>query len=729
MTNPDTAQGALAFEGQEHTVAQPGGRSRIAPWSSKIRQEHLDRVAIVYVRQSTPQQVQEHRESRARQYALADHAVALGWPQERVLVVDQDQAHSATSGAQRTGCERVLAELAGDHVGIVLGLELNRLIRTSKDWLSLSEVAGVFGTLLADQDGVYDPNDSNDRLLLGLKAMMSEVEMLTMRNRLHRGKLHKAQRGELFHSAPIGYWKLPSGQVEMEPDEQARMALQLVFDKFDELGTQWAVFRYLVRHNILLGRRVHQGPRAGELEWVRPTLAILGAVLHHPIYAGAYVYGRRATDRKRTASGNGKRRLRWVPRQDWPVLLRDRLPAYITWERYEANEQRLFKNRTLPGSAGTAREGAALLTGLVVCGRCGHCLSSCYKTKTQVYYLCTHYRRLGKEPVCSGLKAAVIDDLVVGLVLRALQPAALDLSLKAGEDVEQERQRLSQHWQKQLERARYESQRAERQYHQVEPENRLVARTLEQRWEEALRQERQLAEDYQRFLRNQPAALTAAEREAIQALAADLPALWQAPATTTADRKEILRAVVERVVVQVRKDSEYVEATIHWQGGFTSQHELLRPVRCYEQLRDYKALMDRIVQLHRAGQRAPQIADVLNREGFHPPRQATSFTSARVRQLLCREGLGRRRRTTESLGSQEWWLSDLAHELGMPKAKLRAWIVRGWLHARQTTGDGRWIAWADDTELERLRALKERSQRGVSSFPPELTTPKKRANV
>jgi Recombinase zinc beta ribbon domain len=405
------------------------------------------------------------------------------------------------------------------------------------------------------------------------------------------------------------------------------------------------------------------------------------------------------------------------------------LPAYITWERYEANQQRLLENRSLPDAPGAARDGAALLTGLLVCGRCGYCLAPCYQTKTRVYYLCMHSLRTGTESSCSGLKATVIDNLLVGQVLRALEPAALELSLKVGEDVEQERARLSQHWKKQLERARYESHRAERQYHRVEPENRLVARTLEQRWEEALRQERQLNEDYERFLRNQPAPLTAAERERIRVLATDLPALWQAPSTTTADRKEIIRAVVERVVVQVRKDSEYVEATIHWQGGFTSQHQLVRPVRGYEQLRDFKSLMDRLVQLRSQGQRASGIADTLNREGFRPPKQGTSFTSAMVRQLWCRKGLGQRRREKERLGSQEWWLSDLALELSTPKAKLRDWIVRGWLHARQSPVDGCWIAWADDAELERLRTLKERSQRGVNGFPPDLTTPKKRRNV
>jgi DNA invertase Pin-like site-specific DNA recombinase len=722
MTSPDMACSARASVGQ--VTPQPEGRSRIAPWSSKIGKQHLDRLAIVYVRQSSLQQVQEHRESRARQYALADHAVALGWPKERVVVIDQDQAHSASSGQTRTGFQQVLDELASDHVGIVLGLELSRLIRTSKDWLSLSQVAGVWGTLLADQDGVYDPKDSNDRLLLGLKAMMSEVELLTMHNRLHRGRLHKAQRGELFHSAPIGYHKLPSGQVVLEPDEQARAVVQLVLDKFDELGTQWAVFRYLLRHNIRLGRRRQKGPQAGELQWVRPTYMRLSPILRHPLYAGAYVYGRRATDRKRLAAG-GKRCLRWLPREAWAVLLRDRLPAYITWERYEANQQRLRANRSLPGSPGSARAGAALLTGLLVCDRCGHCMASCYRTTTQVYYLCMHDRRLGQESLCSGLKAAVIDELVVGQVLRALEPAGLELSLQAGEDVERERARLRQHWEKQLERACYESQRAERQYHQVEPENRLVARTLEQRWEETLRQERQLAEDYERFQRNQPAALTASEREAIRALATNLPALWQAPQTTTADRKDILRTLIERVRVQVRQDSEYVEATIHWQGGFTSQHQLRRPVGCYEQLRDFKLLMGRVAQLRDEGRRAQPIADVLNAEGFHTPKLAP-FTQESVRQLLHRQGLGQARGPNKSRDAQQWRLRDLADKLGMSKAKLRDWIVRGWLHARQTGGDGYWVVWADDGELERLRTLNERSQRGVNGFPAALTTPKKR---
>jgi DNA invertase Pin-like site-specific DNA recombinase len=722
MSTHDPARGVADKGAQQSTfpkaVVRPLGLR-----SLKIQKEHLDRLAVVYVRQSSQQQVLEHQESRARQYALADHAQVLGWAKERVLLIDEDQGQSGKSAEQRSGFQRLLSELALDHVGMILGLEMSRLARSSKDWHSLLEVCGVFGTLLADQDGVYDPNDSNDRLLLGLKGTMSEVELTTMRNRLYRGKLNKAQRGELFHGVPPGYWKLPSGQVEIEPDEQARAVVHLIFDKFDELGTGYAVLRYLMRHHILLGRRVQQGPRCGELEWCRPTRDMLSAMFHHPMYAGAYVYGRRTTDHKRAVAGGSKRCLRQVPREAWKVLLRDHLPAYITWERYQANEQRLLANRSLPGSSGTPREGAALLVGLLVCGRCDYHMQSCYQTKNRAYYNCQHHLQEGTEQVCCGLKAAGLDDLVVGQVLRALEPAALELSLQAGDDVQQERARLSQHWKKQAERAHYAAQRAERQYHTVEPENRLVARTLEQRWEEALRQERQSSEDYERFLRDQPAQLTEHERQRIRALAADLPALWQAPGTTTADRKAILRSVVARVVVGVQRHSEYAEVTIEWQGGFTSQHEIVRPVGRYEQLRDFASLVDRIVQLHQGGQRSREIADAVNREGFHRP-NGGSFAPENVRQLLCRKGLNKNRILKEPLRSQEWSLNDLARELEMSKAKLRDWIVRGWLHARQTRRC--WIAWADDAELERLRTLKERSKRGVSGFPADLITPKER---
>ena len=299
--------------------------------STKIHDRHLDHLAIVYVRQSDPQQVLNHRESRERQYALADLAAAWGWPRDRILIIDDDQGLSGRTADQRGGFQRILAEVTMEHVGLVLGIEMSRIARNNKDWHNLLEMCVIFGTLLADEDGVYDPRDTNDRLLLGLKGTISEFELVTMRNRLERGRLHKAQRGELFHRVPTGYIKLSSDRVELDPDEQVREVVRLIFDKYDELGIAWGVFHYLVRNDVRLGFRPYHGPNRGELEWRRPVLLTIFQILRHPIYAGAYTYGRRPHKRVRTATGDHTSAGNWVPMEQWKVLKQDCLPAYITW--------------------------------------------------------------------------------------------------------------------------------------------------------------------------------------------------------------------------------------------------------------------------------------------------------------------------------------------------------------------------------------------------------------
>jgi len=607
------------------------------PRPDKITDRHLNKLAIVYVRQSSPQQVFDHKESRERQYAMADHAMALGWPGDRILVIDEDQGRSGRASGQRLGFQHLLAEVTMDHVGLVLGLELCRLSRSSKDWYHLVEVCGVFGTLLADQDGLYDPNDANDRLILGLRGTMSEVELFTMRNRLERGKLHKAERGELVLNVPCGYVKLPTGEVILEPDEQARSTVQLVFDKFDELGSFSRVYHHLRRNKICMGTRVQRGPRRGELEWRPATRALLGRMFHHPIYAGAYSYGRRRVDPKRTAAEGGKVRMRAAPMAEWRVLLRDRLPAYITWDRYLANQRRLEQNRYRPGTPGAPRGGVALLAGVLTCGACGRRMHAGYRSKSKPYYVRMRRKLEGSD--CRGLGAASIDELVARQVLLALEPAALELSLKAIEDVNRDRDRLRRHWEQRLERACYEAQRAERQYNAVEPENRLVARGLERRWEEALQKQRALQEEYDRFLKEQPARLDEGERARILAVAGDVAVLWNAPETTAADRKQVVRLLVEGVVVHVRPDSEHAEVTISWKGGLTTHHAIVRSVSRYDSMGDYDRLMDRVVELRGAGLTIKEVAARLNSEGYRTPRSRKGYTSTSVRKLLSRCGL------------------------------------------------------------------------------------------
>jgi DNA invertase Pin-like site-specific DNA recombinase len=611
-------------------------------------------------------------------------------------------------------------------VGSVLGLELSRLSRSSKDWYHLREVCALFGTLWADQDGIYDANDTNDRLVLGLKGTMSEMELHIMRNRLLRGRDNKAQRGELFHSAPMGYVLLPTGAVDFDPDQQAQDVIRLVFTKFEELGTIYGVLRWFWQHDIRMPVRARSGANKGQLDWRRPSLQTLAQILRHPMYAGAYVYGRRVVDPKgqRTA---GRPYRAWVPLEEWKVLLRGRLPAYISWEHYLKNREQIAHNRCGPTSPGVPRPGAALLTGLVVCGTCGRHMQPSYYALGKAQYHGQRQDVEGGEPRCYGLAARPLDDLVAQQVLGALEPAALALSLESAAEVEQERRRLEQHWQQRRQRARYDAELAERRYQAVDPANRLVAGALEKRWEEALQQERQLQEEYDRFARQAPLTLSQEQRARITALAADIPALWAAAQTTNADRKEIIRCLVQQVIVRVRCDSELVGVTVDWAGGYASEHELVRPVASYAQLGDFERLLGRVAELRAAGHSAAGIATALNAEGFYPPKRSGVFTAAVVYALLKRRGLiGNERSHDELLGQHEWWLTDLARELKITHMKLRDWVKRGWVQSRKTPVQGRWVLWADKVEVKRLKKLLAESRRGINTYRSGLTTPKER---
>jgi DNA invertase Pin-like site-specific DNA recombinase len=672
--------------------------------------------------------VLENRESRERQYGLAQVAQQLGWPADRVLVIDEDQGLSGKFSDNREGFQRLLTEVMLDHVGLVLGLELSRLARSCADWHHLVEVCAVFGTLLYDQDGIYDANDSNDRLLLGMKGAMSEYELTTLRNRLERGRDNKAARGELFLHVPIGYVKSSPTEVMQEPDEQARGVVQLVFDKFEELGTMWRVFCYLKENKIQLGYRCLHGPKRGQLEWRRPTHNRVLAILRHPMYAGAYAYGFHRPGRKNPISGQVEGGKLFLPPDEIRVLIPGRVPAYISWEQYLANQRRLSENRSFPGAPGVARTGRALLSGLIVCGRCGHHMNVRYhpERKKKAHYGCGPHLFEEREQPCLGLRASPVDELVAQQVVRALEPATVDLSLQAAMDIQRERERLHQHWRQRLERAQYESQRAERQYQSVEPENRLVARTLEQRWEESLRQERQLREEYDRFLAATPAGLSDTDAERIRAASQNISALWHAPDTTAQDRKAIVRCLVDHVVVQVEQDSEYVDVTIHWHGGFTSQHQVVRPVFGYTQLRDYDQLIARIKALHQEGQSVPAIAERLNEEGFVPPRRRGQFSVDTVASLLERLGLVGERYRNDLLGANEWWIRDLATRLKIRPGKVHYWATQGWIHSRKTPSGKHWIVWADTEELKRLEKLKLQRRSHTARRNPKLVTPKAR---
>ncbi len=674
---------------------------------------HAGRAAIVYVRQSTLQQVAEHRESTARQYALADRAVALGWSRSQVQVIDDDLGKSGQSAEGRPGFQRLLAEVALDHVGLILGLEMSRLARSCKDWHQLLELCARFRVLLADADGVYDPTEHSDRLLLGLTGMMNEAELHVLKSRMHQGKLKKARRGELIVAAPTGYIKTPSGSLALDPDEQARGVIRLVFDQFDRQGTVHGVLRYLRANDLRLPVRVAAGPDRGQLSWRPPCRETIRHILRHPLYAGAYRYGFRPTEPRRQTpgcprSGRGSGRAA----ADCEVLLRDRFPAYIAWERSEANQAQLAANRSRAEAAGAVRDGGALLAGLVRCGRCGKRMYVRYGRRGQrAAYVCSTLRSDYGLPLCQTTAAAEVEAWVAEELLAALQPAALAASLAAAAEVETRRQQLGQHWEQRLERARYEAQRAARQYHACEPENRLVIRTLEQEWEERLQDLQRLEGEFERFVRSQPRSLDEAEQARIRQLAEEVPALWQSPTTTPADRRQLARLLLERVVLHVDPGEDRVAVRLEWAGGAVREATIQRAVNGYREQRDWPRLVARLTALHRRGFSPAEIATALNRGGFRPPKRAVRFTASMVRRLLHELGLRPRvpRHSAEAAGLQgeEQWLQDLARQLGLSPHTLHGWRKKGWLQARQVGGrGGPWAVWADAAELNRLHELK-----------------------
>lgn len=698
---------------------------------AKLHDHHLRRLAIVYVRQSHPQQVVEHVESTARQYALVERASAWGWPRERVLVLDEDQGQSGQSMVTPLGFQRLLAEVSLDHVGLILALELSRLARSNKDWHQLLELCAIFRTLLADADGLYDPTDYNDRLLLGLRGMMNEAELYILKGRMHEGRRNKARRGELLNHPPLGYVRGADGDYQLDPDEQAQQVVRLIFDVFEQQGSLHGLLRYLVAHDIRLPIRPHWGLHRGQLEWHRPSRMTLQNLLHHPIYAGAYRWGYRKIDpRKQQPGRRNTGRTRNAP-EACEVLLKDRFPAYISWERFAAIQQRLADNRAIAEALGAPRAGPSLLGGLLVCGRCGWRLLPAYSGKAnRLRYMCGRAAIDYGAPQCLSLAGSCLDALVAKQMLQVLQPASLELSMAAEQELRAERERLDTHWRQRLERARYEAQRAQRQYAAVEPEYRLVARALEGAWEEALRQEQQVQEAYARFQREQPAALTPRERAAVRRLAQDVPAVWAAPETTPRDRQEIVRLLIERVIIDIQGDSEHVEVTLYWAGGAHSTHRLRRPVARYEQLSNYPELLARIDSLRETGHGFTQIAAQLNRAGFSPPKRTERFTGETVARLLRRRGLhGARPRAMNDasvLRRHEYWLADLARVGPRPVATLHKWQRLGWVHSRKVdVASGRWAIWADADEMERLRRLRAYQRKWPEPrYPLALTMPK-----
>ena len=586
---------------------------------NKIQADHLARQALIYVRQSTLAQVVGNLGSQARQYDLVKRALDLGWIQEHITVIDHDQGRSGASAEERDGFQHLIAEVGLGHAGAVFSLEASRLARSCSDWYRLLEICALTHTLVVDEEGVYDPTQYNDRLLLGFKGAMSEAELHWLRNRLLGGKLEKARQGKLRLPLPTGLVYDASAAVIFDPDEEVQQAVRLVFELFDELGTATAVAKHFQRHRLRFPTRHWGGVHHAELTWNPVGQRRVLSLLHNPAYAGAYAYGRSQTQpqaRPEQANRVAKPTRRLKHLEEWTFLLLDVYPSYITWDQFLRNQRRLADNRTVPAEArrGAVREGAALLQGISLCGRCGRRMSIRYLADgvTPVYTCKQAYHQFG-EPTCQSIRGDGIDAAVARTFLEAMQPAQLAVSMAALEQVQDRTRQFDQQWQRRLERVRYEAELARRRLFAVEPENRLVARSLERDWNEKLAEIERLEREYLTLPKPHALELDPQERQRILALAQDLPTIWQASTTSHAERKQLLRFLIQDVTLTRQ------EATIHigirWQTEALTELAIPRPQRIYEIQRTPSDAVDRIRQL------APthtdhQIAARLHQEKF-----------------------------------------------------------------------------------------------------------------
>jgi DNA invertase Pin-like site-specific DNA recombinase len=658
--------------------------------NTKITTDHLRRCAVVYVRQSSSTQVENNRESTARQYHLAERAVELGWPRELVKVLDEDLGISGSGLTDRAGFARMIAEVALGQIGIVLGLEVSRLARNNADWYRLLDLCGVTNTLIGDADGIYHPGLFNDRLVLGLKGTMSEAELHVLRARLLGGIRNKAARGELSRGLPIGLVRGEGdGEVLLHPDESVTAAIRAVFERFAEMGSARRVWLWFCSQGL---RFPLHSNTLQDIRWVTPTYTKIHQVLTNPFYAGVYVYGRTQQLSYIDESGRVRKRSKKRPRTEWPVFIHDHHLGFIDWSTFEANQKRLAQNtRPRPHQGGGAvREGTALLQGIAACGGCGRRLKVHYtgRSSTPGYHCAGKTIVNGRGEYCLNVGGCQIDAAVTAAFLAALAPAGLEASLKAAEQLEADHETTVEQFRRDVERARYGAQRAERRYRAVDPDNRLVARGLEAEWEGALRELKEAETELARREHTRPLVLTPEERASLLALGKDLNAVWSAPTTTDRDRKELLRTLLEEIVMTVARENFNAHLTLRWRGGLLSELDVPLPRSRPATVRTAE---DTIELLRRLATHYPDtvIAGILNRQRRTTAR-GLSFTANRVSSLRTHWEIPCFEPAEQTVDGNCMTIERTAKTLGLAPSTLHRWLNDGFIAGEQVTPGAPW---------------------------------------
>ena len=682
----------------------------------KVKSSHTCRAAIVYIRQSHPSQVENNRESTARQYALVEKAIALGWAQHQVTTIDEDLGISGKVFVKRSGFDHLNAEVAMGRVGILLGLEVSRLARSNADWYRLLDMCAITDTLLADNDGVYHPGLFNDRLILGLKGTMSEAELHILRERLDGGIRNKAARGELRRALPVGLvWGEDDGEIRLHPDEAVSGAIRTIFAKFTELGSArqvWLWFRsqnlYFPMHRLGV---VPSLTTCHQLRWITPGYAAIYSVLSNPVYAGAYVYGKTRNERYVDEHGTVKKRIRHLPREEWSVFLPGHHEGFIDWATFEAIQARLHSN--IPAEmhqAGHAlREGSALLQGLAICGICGRRLHIAYRgTNSTPRYYCRGEERNGGHPVeCFNVGGLTIDQAVTDTFLEALTPAAVEATALAVQQLESHHDAALSQWRLEIERARYETERAERQYRAVDPENRLVARGLEKEWETRLQKLASAEAELRRREQQRPRTLTEEERQRINTFGSDLRLVWTAPTTTDRDRKELLRTLLEEVILKVERKANHAGLTLRWRGGMITKLDV--HLKHY-QVQGPTTDEDTMSLLRRLAAHYPDniIAGILNRQD-RKPAYGGRFTAGHVGSLRRYHNIPCCEPVNESPCGEVLPIQHAAKVLGIAASTLHRWLNAGLVAGEQLTPGAPW----------RIRITEELRNLFVDTAPPD----------
>jgi DNA invertase Pin-like site-specific DNA recombinase len=682
-------------------MSTPPRRPPPPPTAEKITPLHRERRAYVYVRQSSPEQVRHHRESQANQYALVARAQALGWIPERIHVIDVDLGESGQD-PDRRGFRELVAEVSLGRVGLVLAYEASRLARSNAAWYELLDLATLVGTLIADAEGVYDPRQYNDRLLLGLRGMLSEAELHLLRLRLDAGRLRQVERGAFRQHLPTGLVRLPDGRVVKDPDQQVQRVLELVFDRFTTLGAVHRVLRSLHADHIRLPRRQTGGLRAGELVWQLPSASALRSLLHNPAYAGAFAYGRRQLVPQ---PGRGRLHPAPQPLEAWTALVPGVYPAYIAWETFMRNQERLSNNRSqfAQRAQGAPRLGTALLAGLAVCGRCGRQLYVRYKPAPQ--YTCVARRTSHALPACLHVNGSVVEPPVVAAFFEAPQPAELDVLEEALAALAADHGQRLQHHADAVRRAEYDAHLAGRQYDACDPDNRLVAAELERRWEVALRALAEAREAAARAGQETVVPrLDPALAQQLRDLGGSLPALWRSGRIPPEHQKALLRALIRRVVV-TRWQPDRVELTIVWISGAVSHVTAQPRVGRSTDLGGYGQIVARVQALAAAGVADREIARRLLAEGYASARRTA--LPVRLVQTI------RSERRFPSRWQQErgqvqvdgcWTVPGLAHALGTSRYWLYRQIDAGRISAHRQAQTSRYLIDHTPTLVETLRA-------------------------